>query len=89
MEEDYKLVKDKISTNNAAMVADVRTKVDEIIKLINDKKPNNVIVTQLKNIIKIVTDNGAKLDKLLNDLMAKVNDINDNLKELNSNSKRT
>ena len=67
MEEEmyYSMVKDKISANNAAMVVDIRAKINEIIQLIYDKKPNNAIINQLKNIITIINDNQQKLDKLI------------------------
>ena len=84
MEEDlyYKMVKDKISTDSAVMVTDVKTRVDEIIKLLCDKKPNDVIIAQLKNIIMIVNDNSKKLYNLVNDLVTKINDISEKLNKL-------
>ena len=92
MEEDmyYSIIKDKISMNNESIIVDVKIKVDEIIQLLCDNKPNNVIISQLKNIITIISNNQLKLDKLINDMMIKINNINYNIKQLiNSNSNST
>ena len=84
MEDDmfFPKVRDKISANNAAMIVNVRAKVDEIIQLLRNKKSNKAIINQLKSIIAIIIGNRQKLDMLINDMITKINHINEDLKQL-------
>ena len=90
-EMSYTMTKDAISTNNAIMLTDVSNKINEIILLLYNYKPIDAIVAQLKNIIRIVNDNGQKLNILLNNMMniaPKINNIDYNVKNIDDNFKK-